>query len=175
MEALPVLVHWWVWVAVVVVHSEGPADQGRPVVALEVTPLRLLEQRPKAFGGPMVRPTKGMLPAAAVVALVRWVLGGFIRPMVTAVSHLPLRVATEARESSTPFQEQQRTTVAAVAVEPTTTRFLRPRSVVMEVLGAVERVPVPIKAQALPERPIPAVVAVVATRKAWVARADLAW
>ena len=77
MEVLPVLVHWWVWVAAVVVHSGEPVDRERPVVALEVTPLRPPERRPKVSGEPMVRPTTVMLLGAAVVVLVPEEPGGF--------------------------------------------------------------------------------------------------
>jgi hypothetical protein len=45
----------------------------------------------------------------------------------------------------------------------------------MEALGAVERVPVPIEAKALLEQPIPAVVVVVAMRKALAGWADPVW
>ena len=161
--------------AAAAVRLGEPADRERPAVALEVTPPRPLERRPKASGEPMVRPTKVMLPAAAVVALVRWVLGGFTLPMVTAVPHPPLRVAMGGAVSVIPSLEQRSSTVAAVAVEPTTIRFLRQRLVVMEALGAVERVPVPIEAKALLEQPIPAVVVVVAMQKARAGWADPVW
>jgi hypothetical protein len=80
-----------------------------------------------------------MLPAAAVVVQVEWVLVDFGEPMVMATPPLPHPVATEARVSAIPFQGVQSITAEAVAVVPTTIRDFRPRSGVMEVQVEAER------------------------------------
>jgi hypothetical protein len=162
-------------VAVAVVHSGEPADQERPVVALEVIPPRPLERRLKASGEPMERPTMAMWPEAAVVVLAGLVLGGFGERMVMAMPPLPHPVATEARVSATPFQEQRSTTVAVAVVEPTTIQDFRQHPVVTEGSVGVATAPDRIERKALREQTIPAVVVVVAMRKARVGRADPAW
>lgn len=175
MEVPPVLVRWWVSVAVAVVHSGEPADRERPVVALEVTPPRPLERRLKASGEPMVRPTMVMWPEAVAVVLVGWALGGFGERMVMAMPPLPHPVATEARVSTTPFQEQRSTTVAVAVVELITIQDLRQCPVVTEGLEAVESALDQTGVRVQQGHKILAVVAVVVIRKAWVARADPVW
>ena len=129
-EVHPVLVRGWVSVEVEVAHSGGRVDRELPAVVPEVIPPQPLEQRLRGSGEPMVRLTTVMLPAVAAVVLVGWALGGFGERMVMAMSPLPRPVATEARVSTTPFLEQQPTTVAVAVVEPTIIQDLQPRLVV---------------------------------------------
>lgn len=82
--------------AVAVVHSGEPADRGRPVVALEVTPPRPLERRLKASGEPMVRPTMVMLLGAAVVVLAPEEPGGFTELILGVFNRTATPVATAA-------------------------------------------------------------------------------
>jgi hypothetical protein len=65
--------------------------------------------------------------------------------------------------------------VAVAVVEPTTIQDLRQHPVVTEGSVGVATAPDRIERKALREQPIPAVVAVVAMRKARVGRVDLVW
>jgi hypothetical protein len=123
----------------------------------------------------MVRLTTVMLPAVAAVVLVGWALGGFGERMVMAMSPLPRPVATEARVSTTPFLEQQPTTVAVAVVEPTIIQDLQPRLVVREVSVAVEPAPFQTGVRVQQGHQIPVVVAGGEIRRAWVGPADPGW
>ena len=158
-----------------VARSGGRVDRERPAVVPEVIPPQPLEQRLRGSGEPMVRPTTVMLPAVAAVVLVGWVLGGFGERMVMAMPPLRHPVATEARVSTTPFQEQRSTMVAVAVVELITIQDLRQCPVVTEGLEAVESALDQTGVRVQQGHKILAVVAVVVIRKAWVARADPVW
>jgi hypothetical protein len=96
MEVPPVLVRWWLSVAVAVVHSGEPVDREHRVVAPEVTPPRPLERRLKASGEPTVRPTMVMLLGAAVVVLAPEEPGGFTELILGVFNRTATPVATAA-------------------------------------------------------------------------------
>ena len=160
---------------VVVVASGVRVEQERPAVVPEVIPPRYRKKRRKGSKEPMARPTTVMLPAVVVAVLVEWVLGGFGERMVMAMPPLPHPVATEARVSATPFQEQRSTTVAVAVVEPTTIQDLRQHPVVREVSVAVELAPVQTGVRVQQGQQIPVVVVAGGIRRDWVEPADPVW
>jgi hypothetical protein len=123
----------------------------------------------------MVRPTTVMLPAVVAVVLVGLVLGGFGERMVMAGPPLPHPVATEARVSAIPLQEQRSTTVAVAVVEPTTIQNLRQLPVVTEVSVAVESALDQTGVRVQLGHQIPEEAVVVVIRRAWVGPADPVW
>ena len=120
-----VLVHWWLMVVEVVVHSVGRVDRERPAVVPEVILPRPRERRRKGSREPMARPTMAMWPAEAEVVLVAEEPVGFIALIMGGFKRIATRAVMEVSVSAIPYLGLQFITVVVEEVGATTTTSLQ--------------------------------------------------